>query len=105
MDFNCELRLQYQLNALKQQTSIFQYIKQFRQLVLKLGDQAPDNGELLFIFVKGLKMDVKMQVILAQPQLLSEAEYIAECADMHYFRLADINNIKGILKGATVCYS
>ena len=85
MDVDHELRLHNQLNALKQYTSISQYTKQFKQLVLELGDQAPDDGALLFMFVEGLKVNIKMQVLLARPQLLSEADWIAERADMAFF--------------------
>ena len=65
MDVDHELRLYHQFNALKQQKSISQYTKQFRQLVLELGDQALDDGVLLFMLVVGLKVDVKIYVLLA----------------------------------------
>ena len=70
MDANYKLRLHCQLSALKQQTIVNQYTKQVKQFVLELGDWAPNDWALLFIFIEGLKTDIKMQVILARPQLL-----------------------------------
>ena len=45
----------------------------------------PDDSALLFMFTEGLKPDVQMQVLLARPTMLVEAEQIAERADMAIF--------------------
>ena len=45
----------------------------------------PDDSALLFMFTEGLKPDVQMQVLLARPIILVEAEQIAEHADMAIF--------------------
>ena len=37
----------------------------------------PDDSTLLFMFTEGLKPDVQMQVLLAHPAILVEAEKIA----------------------------
>ena len=64
-DVDSELKLHCQLGALRQHTSITQYTKQFRQLVLELGDQVPNDRAFLFMFVEGLKADIKLQVLFS----------------------------------------
>ena len=85
VDIDHELKLRRKLASLRQQSSVANYVKQFRQTILELGHSAPDDAALLFMFMEGLKPDVQMQVLLARPTLLTEAEQIAERADMALF--------------------
>ena len=59
-DVDCELKLYRKLQQLKLQSSVAQYVKQFRKVTLELGDQVPDDIALLFMFTKGLKPDMQM---------------------------------------------
>ena len=54
--------------------------------MLELGDRAPDEDALVFAYIDGLKEDVQTQVLLQRPNLLSDAEQLAERADAALFR-------------------
>ena len=59
----------------------------FRVISLELGSKAPDNGALLFMYIEGLKPQVKAQVLLQRPLILAEAEQLAERADAALFNV------------------
>ena len=59
-----ELKLRRRLVALRQTRSVSEYTRQFRSLVLELGNKAPDDDALVFQYIEGLKEDVKTHVLL-----------------------------------------
>ena len=60
------------------------YIKEFCSIVIELGNQAPDDSALLFIFMERLEPEVQLQIMLSCASLLNEAELVAEHADMAF---------------------
>ena len=87
-DVDKELKLRRRLVGLRQTKSVHEYTKMFRTIVLELGSKAPDDAGLVFQYIEGLKDAVKMQVLLQRPTVLSEAEQLAERADMTLYRTA-----------------
>ena len=54
------------------------YIYEFRECVLNLGDNAPTDSDQLHLFVMGLKPHIRMHLLLHRPQLMADAEAMAE---------------------------
>lgn len=74
-------RLRKRLSTLKQTTSVTKYIDHFRDIVVELGNDKPDDQSTLFQFINGLKPTVWLQVRLAQPPDIITAEIMVEQAD------------------------
>jgi hypothetical protein len=51
-------RLRRRLSTLKQTTSVTKYIDLFRDIVVELGNDKPDDQSILFQFINGLKPTV-----------------------------------------------
>ncbi len=68
------------MNA-RQTHTVQQYIAVFRGLVVDLGDDAPQESDLIYLFVQGLMPWVQLHVHLACPTSLQHAEEIAEATD------------------------
>ena len=53
---------------------------------MKLGDRAPDENALVFDYIDGLKENARTEILLQRPNLLPQAEQLAERADAALFR-------------------
>lgn len=60
-----------------------EYTAQFRSLVIELGNSAPDDDTLVFLYRQHLNYPIRRQLMLAHPQptLLTDAEALAERAE------------------------
>ena len=52
----------------------------FRACLLELGTDGPDDKGAKFLFVEGLRDNLKTQVLLQRPQMLAAAIQLAEIA-------------------------
>ena len=57
-----------------------------RIILLEFGDRAPDKNAPVFTNIDGLKENVQTKLLLPRPNLVSEAEQLAERAGAKLFR-------------------
>ena len=88
-------KLRNKLNGLKQTKSVSAYIQVFRDTVVQMGPDRPDDDHLCHKFVVGLQKDIQLQVAMMNPQTLTNAFTLAERASNV------INYVEGNSKRAT----
>ena len=80
-----ELCYRRKLSTLKQTKSVQGYVAAFRGIILELGSSVPNDGDLLFRFIEGLRDEVRREVYMERPVLLEDAITLAERADSALF--------------------
>jgi hypothetical protein len=81
---NYQRKIEDQFHYLQQKTSVRNYIHEFRNLLTQ-HSEPPTQENILKQFIRGLKEDVKADVIVRQPRTLEEAENFAQVFDDAHF--------------------
>ena len=65
--------------------SVQGYVAAFWGIILGLGSAVPNDGDILFRFIEGLRDEVRREVYMERPILLEDAITFAERADSALF--------------------
>jgi hypothetical protein len=82
---NFQRKIEDQFHYLQQKTSVRNYIQEFRSLLTQ-HSEPPSHENILKQFIRGLKEEVKADVIVRHPDTLEEAENFAQVFDDAHFR-------------------